>query len=72
MTTAAIARVLCCCLALLGLCSAAAHAVPADPFQRYIIFYNDLPITVYPVITAVESENSVGLRHTRCQPSARR
>jgi hypothetical protein len=32
-------------------------ATSADPFQRYIIFYNDLPITVYPVITAVESEN---------------
>jgi hypothetical protein len=27
-----------------------------DPFQRYIILYNDLPITIYPAITAVESE----------------
>src|SRR5262249_23318851 len=29
----------------------------ADPFQRYIIFHNQLPITTYPVITARESEN---------------
>src|SRR6185503_11023158 len=25
---------------------------PADPFQRYVIFHNQLPVTVYPVITA--------------------
>jgi hypothetical protein len=36
------------------------HARPAiasDSFQRYVIFYNELPITIYPVITAVEKEN---------------
>jgi hypothetical protein len=58
MTRASIGRVLCCCLALFGLCSGGAQAAgPTDPFQRYIVFYNELPITVYPVITAVESEN---------------
>jgi hypothetical protein len=29
----------------------------ADPFQRSVTIKNELPITVYPVITAVESEN---------------
>jgi hypothetical protein len=36
---------------------AAKPAVVGDPFQRYVIFYNELPITIYPVITAVENEN---------------
>ena len=36
---------------------AAKPAVATDPFQRYVIFYNELPITIYPVITAVEKEN---------------
>ena len=50
-------QLLCCVLALGFALSGirAAHA-QADPFQRYIIFYNDLPITIYPVITAVESQ----------------
>jgi hypothetical protein len=50
-------QLLCCILALGFALSGirAAHA-QADPFQRYIIFYNDLPITIYPVITAVESQ----------------
>lgn len=34
-----------------------AASAAADAFQRYIVFHNDLPITIYPVITAVESEN---------------
>jgi hypothetical protein len=60
MRKAALAPLLCCCLALIGLWGAGAQAaMTVDPFQRYIIFYNDLPITVYPVITAVESENGV-------------
>jgi hypothetical protein len=37
--------------------SAAKPATAVDPFQRYVIFYNELPITIYPVITAVEKEN---------------
>jgi hypothetical protein len=50
-------QLLCCILALGFALSGirAAHA-QADPFQRYIIIYNDLPITIYPVITAVESQ----------------
>jgi hypothetical protein len=50
-------QLLCCILALGFSLSGirAAHA-QADPFQRYIVFYNDLPITIYPAITAVESE----------------
>ena len=50
-----------CCILALGFALfgiRAAHA-QADPFQRYIIFYNDLPITIYPVITAVESQQGV-------------
>jgi hypothetical protein len=39
-----------------ALCGIRATPAQADPFQRYIIFYNDLPITIYPVITAVESQ----------------
>jgi hypothetical protein len=50
-------QLLCCVLALGFALSGIrmAHA-QADPFQRYIVFYNDLPITIYPAITAVESE----------------
>ncbi len=47
-----------CCVLTLGFALSgirAAHA-QADPFQRYIVIYNDLPITIYPVITAVESQ----------------
>jgi hypothetical protein len=42
--------------ALCGVLSAK-PTTAADPFQRYVIFYNELPITIYPVITAVEKEN---------------
>ena len=47
-----------CCVFALGFALSgirAAHA-QADPFQRYIVIYNELPITIYPAITAVESE----------------
>ena len=37
--------------------SAAKPTTAGDPFQRYVKFYNELPITIYPVITAVEKEN---------------
>jgi hypothetical protein len=50
-------QVLCCLLALgFALSGIRAARAQADPFQRYIVFYNDLPITIYPAITAVESE----------------
>ncbi len=38
-------------------CGMLAASAAADPFQRYLVLYNQSPITVYPVITAVESEN---------------
>ncbi len=47
-----------CCVFALGFALSgirAAHA-QADPFQRYIVIYNELPITIYPAITAVELE----------------
>jgi len=50
-------HLLCCILAFGFALSGirAAHAA-VDPFQRYIVIYNELPITIYPAITAVESE----------------
>jgi hypothetical protein len=41
----------------LSLLLPAGPAAADDPFQRVVTFKNELPITVYPVITAVESEN---------------
>jgi len=47
-------------LLALGLTASGILASPAavafDP-QRHIIFHNELPFPIYPVITAVESEN---------------
>ena len=50
---------LCALAVYFALCGALAAkpVVTTDPFQRYVIFYNELPITIYPVITAVEKEN---------------
>jgi len=36
--------------------AAAPAAAAVDAFQRYIVLHNELPITIYPVITAVESQ----------------
>src|SRR5689334_354198 len=47
-----------CCILAFGFAFSgirAAHAA-ADPFQRYIVIYNDLPITIYPALTAVEAD----------------
>jgi hypothetical protein len=62
MTPAAVVpnSLLLCALAVylaLGGALAAKPAVATDLFQRYVTFYNELPITIYPVITAVEREN---------------
>jgi hypothetical protein len=47
------------CLLAFGFALSGILAAPAaaDDFQRYVVFYNELPITIYPAITAVESEN---------------
>ena len=43
--------------ALFGMRAAPAAADPfSDPFQRYIVIYNDLPITIYPALTAIEAD----------------
>jgi hypothetical protein len=59
-------------LFLVAACSLAATlALPGaakafdDPFQRQLIFYNDSPITIYPVIQAPEEKNCHGTHSSR-------
>jgi hypothetical protein len=61
VAAAGVSRLMLFCLLLAVYCVlspfVAAPAAAADPFQRTITFRNDLPITVYPVVTAVENQN---------------
>jgi len=57
------------CLLAFGFALSGILAAPAaaDDFQRYVVFYNELPITIYPAITAVESENGAACGTTGVQ-----
>ena len=50
-------RLLCCVVAFgFALCGILAAPAAADPFRRYVVIYNDLPITIYPALTAIEAD----------------
>jgi hypothetical protein len=51
---------ICCFFGLGFFISPAPVAAGPDPFQRYIIFNNELPFTVYPVIAAPVADNGGG------------
>lgn len=46
---------------LLSLAAASAATAANDPFQRYITFHNQLPITVYPLISANAKDNCLNI-----------